>query len=39
LIAILDTHTDNNNNYYKTSIVPISWKRIELGGAASTGVG
>jgi len=27
------------NNNYKTSIVPISSKRIELSGAPSTGIG
>ena len=29
----------NNNNNFKTSIVPISSKRIELSGGPSTGVG
>ena len=29
----------NNNNNYKTSIAPISSKRIELSGELSTGVG
>jgi len=29
----------NNNNNYKTSIAPISSKRIKLSGAPSTGVG
>ena len=30
---------DNNSNNYKTSIAPISLKRIELSGAPSAGVG
>ena len=30
---------NNNNNNYKTSIVPISLKIIKLSGAPSTGVG
>ena len=29
----------NNNNNYKTSIAPISSKRIELSGAPSGGIG
>ena len=34
----MEIHSFNNNNY-KTSIAPISWKRIELSVAPRTGVG
>jgi len=34
-----NNNNNNNNNNYKTSIVPISSKRIELSGVPSTGVG
>ena len=30
---------NNNNDNYKTSIAPLSSKRIELNGAHSTGIG
>jgi len=38
---MLDSNSipDNNINNYKTSIAPISSKRIELSDAPSTGVG
>jgi len=32
-------NNNNNNNNYKTSIAPLSSKRIDLSGAPSTGVG
>ena len=38
LRVVKQMYTTNNNNY-KTSIVPISQKRIELSGAPNIGVG
>ena len=41
LMAVMVACTAYNNNYnnYKTSVAPISSKRIEFSGAPSTGVG
>jgi len=38
-ITIQLLHNNYNNNNYKTSIAPISSKRIELSGTPNTGVG
>ena len=39
LLNLKHNNNNNNNNNYKTSIVPISSKRIALNGAPCTGVG